>query len=340
MNLVATPTLITALFLLLPAITFFKLFISTFSSLFPEDLTHKVVVITGASSGIGEHLAYEYAKKGANLVLVAKRERSLREVAGRAQELGAPDVLVVPADVSDHDECRRFIDATVNRFGRLDHLVNNAGISNVCMFEEVSDVKNFTKVMDVNFWGSVYTTYFAVPHLKKTRGKIIVNSAAAGWLPTPRMSFYNASKAALINFFETLRMELGPEISITIATPGWIESEMTKGKFLSGDGRMVVDQDTRDVQIGLYPVVNSEECARAIVTAARRGERCVTVPSWFSVFYLWRVFAPEVIDLLYRMFLLARPATETPQSKMIMDAIGAKEILYPASIQEQDIKVD
>ncbi|KAM0934995.1 putative 11-beta-hydroxysteroid dehydrogenase [Dioscorea sansibarensis] len=340
MNLVATPTLLTTLFLLLPPFVFFKLFISTFSFLFPEDLTHKAVIITGASSGIGEHLAYEYAKKGANLVLVAKRERSLREVADQAQGLGAPDVLIVPADVSNYDDCQRFIEAAVNRFGRLDHLVNNAGISHACMFEEVSNVKNFTTLMDVNFWGSVYATYLAVPHLKKTRGKIIVNASAGGWLPYPRMSFYNASKSAMINFFETLRVEFGSEIGITIVTAGWTESEMTKGKFLAGDGKLVVDQEMRDVQMGLNPVICSEECAKAIVDAARRGKHYLTVPTWIGVMYLWRVFVPEVIDLLFRLFLIARPGTATPPSKIVMDAIGAKEILYPASIREPEIKVD
>nr|XP_010929562.1 11-beta-hydroxysteroid dehydrogenase 1B isoform X2 [Elaeis guineensis] len=340
MNLFAPPTLLTALFFLLPPLYFFKLFLSFLSSLFPEDMLHKVVLITGASSGIGEQMAYQYAKKGACLVLVARRESSLLEVAKRAQELGSPDVLVLPADVAKPEECRRFIDATLSHFGRLDHLVNNAGIANLCMFEEAEDVTNFMPVLDVNFWGSIYPTYFALPHLKQTRGRIVVNSSSSGWLPMPRMSFYNASKAALINFFETLRIEFGHEIGITIATPGWIESEMTQGKFLSKEGRMVVDQELRDVLIGLVPVGDSEGCAKAIVTSACRGEPYVTEPWWFKVLYLWRVFVPEVMDWFIHMLYVTRPGTPSCDalSKKILDLSRAKSVIYPSSIQTSEIK--
>ncbi|KAK3033368.1 hypothetical protein RJ639_034418 [Escallonia herrerae] len=152
------------------------------------DMTGKVVLITGASSGIGEHLAYEYAKKGACLVLVARRESRLREVAERARKLGSSDVLLVCADVSDINECKRFVDETINHFGRLDHLVNNAGIGSTYSYS--TDVTKYAPVMDINFWGSVYPTYFAIPHLKKGKGKIVVNSSAAAMLQPPKSGFY------------------------------------------------------------------------------------------------------------------------------------------------------
>ncbi|CBI26481.3 unnamed protein product, partial [Vitis vinifera] len=85
---------------------------------------------------------------------------------------------------------------------------------------------------DVNFWGTVYPTYFAIPHLKKTKGKIFVNSSSCAFLQPPRLSFYSASKAALIGFFEALRIELAPSVTITIATLGIIDSEMSRGKNL------------------------------------------------------------------------------------------------------------
>lgn len=134
-------------------------------------------------------------------------------------------------------------------------------------------------LQDTNFWGAVYTTYFAIPHLKRSQGKIIALSSSAEWMPDPRMSMYHvsyhkfyicsvihlcdiyedpdllimnacwsqASKAAVLTFFETLRIELAPYVHVLIATPGFIESEITTGKFLSGEGRMEVDQDLRDV---------------------------------------------------------------------------------------------
>ncbi|VAH47306.1 unnamed protein product [Triticum turgidum subsp. durum] len=184
------------LVLFLPPYYVYRLTASFLGSVFPDSVSGKVVLITGASSGIGEHLAYEYAKRGANLALVARREASLREVADNASALGSPSVLVLPADVSKPDDCRKFIDDTVAYFGRLDHLVNNASIWQVCKFEEVEDVNYFRTLM--------------------------------------------ASKAAALNFYDTLRMELGGEVRITEIVPGVVESEITKGKMLTKEGEMKV----------------------------------------------------------------------------------------------------
>ncbi|RZC59378.1 hypothetical protein C5167_006675 [Papaver somniferum] len=210
----------------------------------------------------------------------------------------------------------------------VDHLVNNAGISSVCMFEESGDIANFAPVMDINFWGAVYPTYFAVPQLRKSNGRIVVTASAAGWLPTPRMSYYNASKAALINFFDGLRTEFGSDIKITIATPGYIESELTQGKFLMKDGNMEVDQDMRDVQIGPAPVLRAEQCARGIVNSAS---------------YLWRVFCPELLEWMMRMLLMTGTGSSATDalSKKILDITGAKYFFYPDSIRTQsELKTD
>ncbi|KAL0318896.1 UNVERIFIED_CONTAM: 11-beta-hydroxysteroid dehydrogenase 1A [Sesamum angustifolium] len=137
LNLTAPPFTFFFLLFFLPPFQIFKFFLSILGTLFSEDVAGKVVVITGASSGIGESLAYEYAKRGACLVLAARRERSLQDVAERARDLGSPDVVVVRADVSKVEDCRKVVDQTMNRFGRLDHLVNNAGITSISMLEEV-----------------------------------------------------------------------------------------------------------------------------------------------------------------------------------------------------------
>ncbi|KAF0924968.1 hypothetical protein E2562_015034 [Oryza meyeriana var. granulata] len=291
----------------MPPYCAYKLASSALAAAAPEDVGGKVVLITGASSGIGEQIAYRYARHGARLALVARREASLRDVAARARELGSPDVLVVPGDVARPDDCRRFVKATVEHFGRLDHLVNNAGLANVCWFEEVPDVADFKQVLDVNFWGTVHPTHAALPHLKESGGKIFVNSSAVAVLAMPRMSFYNASKAAVLNFAETLRVELHGEVGVTVATPGWIESEMTKGKHLSIDGTVEVDQDTRDcvfvqAQVGVFPVERGGRYAEAIVDAVRRGRRRVTVPAWYRAMFLWRAMAPEVTGACQRVF--------------------------------------
>ncbi|XP_076882250.1 11-beta-hydroxysteroid dehydrogenase A-like [Bidens hawaiensis] len=202
---------------------FFKFFLRVFRVVFSENVAGKVVLITGASSGIGEHLAYEYASRGACLALSARREERLREVADRCRHIGSPEVIIICADVSNAHDCKQMIDQTVHHFnGRctqplpiyhafeccflilisdilllidcmhaVDHLVNNAGISQIGMLEEADDITNLRPVIDINFWGSVYVTKFAAPHLRHCGGRIIALSSAASWLPLPRMNVYN-----------------------------------------------------------------------------------------------------------------------------------------------------
>ncbi|KAJ0113509.1 hypothetical protein Patl1_01254 [Pistacia atlantica] len=342
LNLVAPPFTFFSLCLFLPPYLTYKFFISLFGSIFSENLEGKVVIITGASSGIGEQLAYEYASRGACLALCARRERSLEEVADAARDIGSPDVITIRVDVSKVDECRHLVEETVHHFGRLDHLVNSAGISAVCMFEETDDITNFKYIMDTNFWGSVYTTRFAVPHLRCSQGKIVVLSSSASWLPAPRHTFYNASKAAMLSFFETLRVEVGSDVGITIVTPGFIESELTQGKFFTREGKIEVDQDMRDVQISAIPVGSVSGCARAIVNSASRGDRYLTQPSWFKITYWLKVLCPDLLEWIYRMSYLSEPGAPAPPteapSKKVLDLTGAKRVLYPSSIQSPDSK--
>ncbi|CAJ2676652.1 unnamed protein product [Trifolium pratense] len=345
LNILAPPFTFFSLLLFLPPYWTFKFFLSTIYTFFTENVAGKVVHITGASSGIGEHLAYEYAKRGARLALSARRETALREVADRARGYGSPDVIIMRADVSKVDDCRRLIDETLNHFGRLDHLVNNAAIGAAVMFEEVTDITNLRPVMDTNFWGSVYTTRFALPHLKNSRGKIVVLSSADSWMPAARRGIYNASKAALVSLYETLRVEVGSNIGITIVTPGYIESELTKGKFLLGpDAKMGVDQDMRDVEVSAMPVGSVSGCAKSIVNATLRGDRYLTVPAWFRMTYIVKVLCPELVEWSFRMLYLSgsknnTPAREAP-SKKILDATGIKNLFYPSSIQSPQVKTE
>ncbi|ONK58533.1 uncharacterized protein A4U43_C09F14050 [Asparagus officinalis] len=300
-----------------------------------EDMRGKVVLITGASSGIGEQLAYRYAKRGAYLVLAARREAELKAVAKAAKNNGAPDVLVIPADISDCSESKRVIDEAIAHFGQLNHLVVNAGIFSSCLFEEITNISAFRQVMDVNYWGSVYPTYYAIPHLKKSRGNIIVTASMAGRLPTARLSFYNASKGALIRFYETLRAELGPEVKITILTLGYVASELTRGKALQKGGEYGINEEVRDVQVGPLPVGHTEKCAEVVVDSACRGDTYVTWPSWYRPLHMVMCVAPEIVDWFSRSFYVAKPGSSSGKtlSQKILEATGAKKFLYPASIR-------
>ncbi|XP_075480680.1 11-beta-hydroxysteroid dehydrogenase A-like [Primulina tabacum] len=340
LDLVAPPFTFFSLMFFLPPFQIFKFFLSVLGTLFSEDVAEKVVVITGASSGIGESVAYEYAKRGACLVLAARREKSLQEVAEMARELGSPDVVVIRADVSKVEDCRRVVDQTMNHFGRLDHLVNNAGIMSVAMLEEIEDITQFKQIMDINFWGFVYMTRFAAPYLRNSRGRVIVLSSATSWLPAPRMSLYNATKAASLQFFETLRVEFGPDIGVTVVSPGFIESELTQGKFLNKEGKMVFDEDTREAQVNIIPVQRVESCAKAIVRSACRGERYVTQPSWVRTTFFWKLFCPEVVEWVYRLMYMTKPGEHPEEAfgKKLVDYTGAKGLFYPDTVQMQELK--
>ncbi|KAK1422396.1 hypothetical protein QVD17_25489 [Tagetes erecta] len=341
LNLVAPPFTFFSILFFLPPWIFFKFCTRIFHSFFPEDISGKVVLITGASSGIGEHLAYEYASRGARLALCARREDRLRQVVDRCLQIGSPDAIFICADVSNAYDCKRMVDQTVHHFKGLDHLVNNAGISQVCTLEEADDITNLRPVMDVNFWGSVYTTKFAAPHLRNCGGRITVLSSAASWIPAPRMSIYSASKAALEQFYETMKIEFGSNVKITTVTPGFIESELTQGKFLSHEGKMVVDPITRDMQVNLSPVGKVEGTARAIVKQTLRGECYVTEPSWIKMSYVWKVLWPEAVEWVNRLMCMTTIGGETHHEtigKRIMDMVGGKSILYPASIRSSEMK--
>nr|POE84393.1 11-beta-hydroxysteroid dehydrogenase-like 4a [Quercus suber] len=245
-------------------------------SIYREYLAGKVILITGASSGIGEYVAYEYAKRGARLALVARREDRLRAVADRARKLGSPEVVVVRADVSKVEECKQFVDEIVNHFGRLDHLVNNAGVVQARLFEEFTQFSDIASVMDINFWGSVYSTHYAVPHLRKSKGKIVVIASTAAWLGTPRLSFYN-------------------DIGITIVTPGMVESEMTQSELFS------------EVQANWVPTETTEGCAKAILDSTCSGDMYLTEPSWMKAGFWVKTWCPEVFEWCFHSLFVRRP---------------------------------
>ncbi|ERN06305.1 hypothetical protein AMTR_s00016p00228910 [Amborella trichopoda] len=217
----------------------------------------------------------------------SKEEQRLREVAERARSNGSAEVLVLPADVSRLDECKRFIEETINHFGHLDHLVNNAGVAFVDVFEEVTSITNLQEVLNVNFRGAIYPTYYAIPHLRKVRGKIVVDASATAGFPVPRISAYNTSKAAVVNFYEPMSMEIGDEIGITSETPGWTESEISKGIFMNCKGMQAL--------ISAMPVMPADECAEGIVKSASQGERNITEPFWVRILILYRLPVPETV---------------------------------------------
>jgi NAD(P)-dependent dehydrogenase (short-subunit alcohol dehydrogenase family) len=198
-------------------------------------LHHKVVLITGASSGIGRATALRLAGHGARLALAARTAAALEEVGRAAGELGA-EALAVPTDVTDAAQCRRAVEAAVGRFGRLDVLVCSAGVSMRAAFAE-SDLGAMERVVRVNFFGTLYPTYFAIPHVKQTRGSLVAVSSLVGKRGVASYAAYGASKFAVQGLYESLRLELAPDgVHVGVVSPGHVATPLRQ-RVLGPDGR-------------------------------------------------------------------------------------------------------
>jgi short-subunit dehydrogenase len=199
------------------------------------DFKDKVVVITGASSGIGKACAEEFAKRGANLVLAARQYVTLCETTAALEKQYGIKALAIQADVSKQEDCEALIKQAVATFGGIDVLVNNAGLSMRALFQDV-DLAVLKNLMDVNFWGTVYCSKYALSEILKTKGSIIGVSSIAGYRGLPGRTGYSASKFAMNGFMESLRTELlNTGVHIMVACPGFTTSNI-RVAALSEDG--------------------------------------------------------------------------------------------------------
>jgi short-subunit dehydrogenase len=231
----------------------------------------KVVVVTGASQGIGKALCLELAGQRPRLTLAARDASALDTVAAECRARGAT-TLVVPTDVSDEAACRALVERTVERFGGVDVLVNNAGVGMLARFEDVTDLSLYERLMRVNYLGSVYPTWYALPHLKKSRGQIVAVSSLAGLTGVPRRTAYAATKHAQVGFFDSLRIELrGTGVSVTVIAPYFVQSEIRK-RSPGPDGRTVEASPVKEEEI-----MSAQECARLVVRAMEKRQRMLVM---------------------------------------------------------------
>ncbi|HSD28614.1 MAG TPA: SDR family oxidoreductase [Vicinamibacteria bacterium] len=256
--------------------------------------TGKVVVVTGASSGIGKALCLALAEQRSRLVLAARDASSLEAVASACREKGA-DTLVVPADVTSEEACRLLVEKAVERFKVIDVLVNNAGVGMLARFDEVKDLAPYEQLMRVNYLGSVYPTYHALPHLKASHGQIVVVASLAGLTGVPTRTAYAASKHALFGFFDSLRIELlGTGVSVTMVAPDFVLSEIHRRAF-GPDGLPLGQSPLRESKI-----MTAEECARLIVHAMERRKRLLVTSARGRFGRYVRLVFPGFIDRIAR----------------------------------------
>jgi short-subunit dehydrogenase len=227
---------------------------------------NQVIWITGASSGLGKYMAIEFAKHGAKLALSARRIDKLEEVLQQVKSLGA-DGMLVPCDVMDEAEIEKAVQTIISHFGRIDVAVANAGYGVVGKIEDLT-AKEWRRQMDINVTGLAMTAKVAIPHLKASKGRLVLIGSVAAYIPNPKTGAYGASKAAVRSIGQTLQLELkGSGASCTVIHPGFVESDITKV-----DNHGVFHPDTEDPRPKnlMWP---TDRAARVIVKAISKRKK-------------------------------------------------------------------
>lgn len=243
------------------------------------NLTGKIAIITGATSGIGKACALALGQHGCKVVITGRDVKKLQATANEFQVLGI-DCLGIQADVQVEADHVRMINETINRFGSIDILINNAGISMRALFQDV-DIAVLKQVMDSNFWGTVYATKYALPHLIKSKGMIVGISSIAGFRGLPGRTGYSASKFAMQGFLESLRTELLPHgVHVLIACPGFTATNI---RYTALDKKGAAQTESpRDEK----KMMTAEQVAEKIIKAIQKRKKILilTFMGRFTVF--------------------------------------------------------
>jgi NAD(P)-dependent dehydrogenase (short-subunit alcohol dehydrogenase family) len=241
----------------------------------------KVVVMTGASMGIGKEMALILASKGAKLALAARSDGLKDTVEECVTKLGGKRNFVhgIVTDVTNENDCRKLIEESISKFGRIDCLILNAGIGGDTPLDEVKDFHLMRKLMDVNYWGAVYCAVPAIPHLLKLNdSRILVMSSLGGIAGLPNASAYSGSKSALHGFFEGLKIELEDRcrVAVTIATPGPVKTILSHG-------------------------MDPRECADGLLDSCARGDRYyIPNPGIMKLAPILKLFLPAMVDKMLK----------------------------------------
>jgi NAD(P)-dependent dehydrogenase (short-subunit alcohol dehydrogenase family) len=263
------------------------------------NMSKPITVITGASSGIGEALAYHLAAQGGALALAARRAEALEKVAQGCRERGG-QAITIPTDVTQADDCRRLIEHTIAAYGRLDTLVNNAGVSMWARVMDLPEPTVLTQVMQVNLLGTMYCTHAALPHLIQSQGRIACISSMAATLIVPGNTAYVASKLGLQGFCESLRAELeGTGVSISLIHLGFVDTGIAD-HMLDAEGK-----PGRSISHLIGPQMTPQAAAALIdqVTQARRRTVYTPVNGVPGVLLPWlKLLAPGLLVRIGRRF--------------------------------------
>ena len=259
------------------------------------DLKDKVIIVTGASSGIGLASARQFGSEGAKVVMAARSLDRLQEL---APSVAPPErVLCVQCDVTREEDCKALVEAAVARFGRLDILVNNAGLSMRAMFKDL-DLKVIHSLMDVNFWGTVNCTKFALPYLLETKGSVVGVISIAGYSALPARTGYSASKYAIRGFLDTIRIEhLKDGLNVLVFAPGYTASNV-RNAALTADGSAQGETPLDEGKL-----MSAEDCAKHLSRALRRRRSQVILTVLGRATVLMHRLFPRLTDRMTYRFI-------------------------------------
>jgi short-subunit dehydrogenase len=257
------------------------------------ELNNKTVIITGSSSGIGLACAHIFHKKGANVVLAARSYDIIMETETVFNSSRSGSALAVRTDVTIEDDCKFLIERTVKTFGSIDVLINNAGLSMRANFADV-DLTVLKKLMDVNFWGAVFCTKYALPYLIENKGTLAGVSSVAGLHGLPGRTGYSASKYAMQGFLDTIRIEnLKKGLHVMEIIPGFVATNV-RNTALIADGS-AQGESPREEEKMMTP----EELAIKIVRGIERRKRRLTTSYEGKLTPIIKLLWPSLLDKLY-----------------------------------------
>lgn len=260
----------------------------------------KVVIITGASSGIGKALAYEFGRRDFCIVIAARNIENLKEVENELKNKKS-EVISVQADVSIENDCEKIINTAIHHYNRIDILINNAGISMRALFEDL-DLKVLHTLMNTNFWGTVYCSKYALPWLLNSKGSLVAVSSIAGFAPLPGRTGYSASKFAIHGFMHTLRVEnLKKGLHVMIAAPGFTASNIRKVALIA-DGSIQGETPRKEEKL-----MSAEKVAYYIAEGIRFRKRSVILTTEGKLTVLLYKFFPKMMEKIIYNHMAKEP---------------------------------
>ncbi len=265
-----------------------------------KSLQGKTVVITGASSGIGEAMAREYAAVGARVVLGARSAEKLEQIVAEIRAKGGKAALCA-MDVTQPHDCQKLIDTALREFGGIDILICNAGISMRAIFDEV-ELDVLHRLMDVNFWGTVNCCKYALPYIQQAHGSIVGISSVAGLHGLPGRTGYSASKYAMTGFLETLRIEnLKKGVHVMIACPGFTASNV-RFSALTADGSQQGETPRNEAKM-----MTAAEVAHIVERGILKRKRLCLMEIEGRATHFVKKFAPAFLDRMFYLVMSKEP---------------------------------